>query len=99
MITLTLTILAIGSLSHKYRLHELPVVFQDRRLAGVEAVGLRPAETQAKAEIAMLGCLLLCARILGHVQTGDADGTGCAGDLHQAVQHDGRRFDDVAVVR
>ena len=31
----------------KYRLHELPVVFQHRRLAGVEGVGLCPAETEA----------------------------------------------------
>src|SRR5882757_2875755 len=29
------------------RLHELPVVFQHRRLAGVEGVGLCPAETEA----------------------------------------------------
>src|ERR1700674_480513 len=43
----------------KYRLHKLPVVFQDRCLAGMEAVGLCPAETEAQAEGAMLGCLLL----------------------------------------
>jgi hypothetical protein len=31
----------------KYRLHELPVAFQHRCLAGVEGVGLCPAETKA----------------------------------------------------
>src|SRR5882757_5117447 len=31
----------------KYRLHELPVVFQNRRLAGVEAVRLCPAQAEA----------------------------------------------------
>ena len=31
----------------KYRLHELAVVFQHWRLAGVEAVGLRPTKAEA----------------------------------------------------
>src|SRR5882757_2210858 len=78
------------------RLHELPIVLDDRSLSGVETVGFCPAETQAKAEIAKLGCLLLCSRIFSHIQTGDADGAGRAGDLHEAIQHDSRRFDDMA---
>src|SRR5216684_4908039 len=80
----------------KYRLHELPVVFQDRCLAGMEAVGLCPAETEAQAEVAMFGCLLLRAGIIGHIQAGNADRTGRPGDLHQAIEHDSRRFDDFA---
>src|SRR5882757_10201510 len=51
----------------KYRLHKLPVVLQHRRLAGVEGVGLCPAETEAKAEVTVFGCLLLRARIVGHI--------------------------------
>ena len=46
----------------KDRLHELPVVFQHRRLAGVEAVGLGPAETETQAEVALFGCLDLPAK-------------------------------------
>jgi len=45
----------------------------------------------------MFGCLLLRARIVGHVQAGNADRAGCPGDLHQAVQNDSGRFDDLAV--
>jgi len=45
----------------------------------------------------MFGCLLLRARIVGQVQSGNADRACCPGDLHQAVQHDSRRFDDLAV--
>jgi len=45
----------------------------------------------------MFGCLLLRARIVGHVQAGNADGAGCSGYLHQAVQQDCRCFDDLAV--
>src|SRR5229473_6267087 len=40
----------------EYRLHQLPVVFQHRRLAGMEGVGLGPAETEPQAEVAMFGC-------------------------------------------
>src|ERR1700736_4998724 len=46
----------------KYRLHELPVVFQHRRLAGVEAMGLFPAEAEAQAEVTLFGRLLLRTR-------------------------------------
>jgi hypothetical protein len=45
----------------------------------------------------MFGCLLLRARIVRHVQAGNADRAGCPGDLHQAIQHDSRRFDDLAI--
>src|SRR6266566_7854331 len=43
----------------EYRLHELPIVLQHRRLAGMERVRLCPAKTEAQAEIAAFGCLLL----------------------------------------
>src|SRR3984957_16788384 len=79
------------------RLHELPVVFQHGRLAGVEAVRLCPAEAEPQAEVAVLGGLLLRTRIVRHIETRNADRTGRAGDFHQAVQHDRRRFDDLAV--
>src|SRR5258707_11192758 len=49
----------------KYRLHELPIVFEHGRLAGMERVRFCPAETEAKAEVARVACLLLRARIVG----------------------------------
>src|SRR5260370_27386204 len=79
------------------RLHELPIVLQHRRLAGMERVRLCPAETEAQAEIAVFGCLLLRARIIGHIQAGNADRARGPRDLHQAVEHNSRRLDDVAV--
>src|SRR5882757_9542263 len=81
----------------KYRLHELPIVFQYWRLAGVERMGFCPAETEAQAEVALFGCLLLRAGIVGYIETGNSDRAGCPGDFHQAVQYDRRRFDDLAV--
>ena len=35
----------------KYRLHELPIVFQHGRLAGMERVRFCPTETEAKARL------------------------------------------------
>jgi hypothetical protein len=87
----------MGKSVAKYRLHELPIVFEHRRLAGMERVRFCPAETQAKAKVAMFSCLFLRAGIVGHIQAGNADLAGCPGDLHQTVEHDGRRFDDFAV--
>src|SRR4029077_9950746 len=81
----------------EYRLHELPIVLEHRRLAGMERVRFCPAETEAKTEVAMFGSLLLRARIVGHIQAGNANRAGCPGDFHQTVEHDGRRFDDFAV--
>jgi hypothetical protein len=49
----------------EYRLHELPIVFEHRRLAGMERVRFCPAETEAKAEVAMFGSLFPRARIVG----------------------------------
>ena len=45
----------------------------------------------------MFGRLLVRARIVRHVEAGNADRAGCPGDLHQAVEHDSRRFDDLSV--
>jgi hypothetical protein len=45
----------------------------------------------------MFGCLLFRAWIVGHIQARNADRAGCPGDFHQAVQHDRRRFDGIAV--
>src|SRR4051794_12594148 len=60
-------------------------------------MGLCPAETEAQAEIAVFGRLLVRARIFRYVQAGNADRAGCPSDLHQAVEHDSRRFDGLSV--
>src|SRR5882757_9050507 len=62
-----------GQFVPEYRLHELPIVFEHRRLPGMECVRFCPAETEAKAEVAMFGSLFLRARIVGHIQAGNAD--------------------------
>src|SRR6266850_1893577 len=56
--------LSDGQSVPKDRLHELPVVFQHRRLASMEGMGLCPAEAETQAEIAVFGCLLLRPRIV-----------------------------------
>src|SRR5690606_19085750 len=55
------------------RLHELAVVFHHRGLAGVEAVGFRPAEAEADAQAADLGGGIHRARVFGDVEAGDTD--------------------------
>jgi hypothetical protein len=75
----------------KDRLHELPVVFQHRRLAGMEAVRLCPTETKPQAKVAIFGCLLLCARLGGHIQTGNADRAGRPGDVLSFCRSSSRR--------
>jgi hypothetical protein len=40
----------------------------------------------------MFGCLFLYARVVGHIQAGNADRTGCPGNLHRAVQNHSRRL-------
>src|SRR6201995_1609679 len=61
----------------EYRLHELPIVFEHRRLAGMERVRFCPTKAEAKTEVAMFGSLLLRARIVGHIQAGNAGRAGC----------------------
>ena len=83
---MTLTISAIGSLSQRIACISWRLYFNTG-----------PAESEAQAEVAVLGCALLRAGIVGHIQAGNADGAGRPGDLHQAVENDSRRFDDFAV--
>ena len=52
---MTLTISRDRQTIAQDRLHQLAVVSQHRRLTGVKTVGLRPAETEAQAQITMLG--------------------------------------------
>jgi hypothetical protein len=54
----------------------MPVVFHHRRLVGVEGVGLYPAETEAQAEVAMFGCLLLRTGIVGQYRLPAGGGGG-----------------------
>src|SRR5260370_24055116 len=78
-------------------LHQLSVVLQHRGLPGVPTVGFCPTEAEAQAQHSTLCRLLLCTGVIGHVEPGNADRTGRARDLHQAIQHDRRRFDDVTI--
>src|SRR4029077_14046571 len=71
------------------RIHELPVIAEDRRLAGVEGIRLRPAEAQTKAQVAAFGGFVVRAGIFGDVQPRNADGTGRPNDLHRLIEHDG----------
>src|SRR5258708_700561 len=71
------------------RHHELTIVAQDGRLAGVEGVRLRPAKAQAKTEATGLGGFVVRAGILCDIQSRYADGAGRPDDLHRLVQHDG----------
>ncbi len=56
----------------------------------MEAVRLGPAETEADAQGAHLGCGVHGARIFGDVQTGNTDLAGDANHTHQRVEHSGR---------
>ena len=73
-------------------LHKLAVVFQDGRLAGVEAVRFCPAETEAHLEISLLGAFVVGAGILGDVEAGDADAACGAYDRHERVEDGCRGF-------
>src|SRR5260221_404292 len=77
-------------------LHQLPVVSQHRRLARVEAVRLGPTETETKAQFAVSCSFILRSRIIRHIEAGDANRTGSTRDFHETVEHDCRRFGDVA---
>src|SRR5882762_2683414 len=68
------------------RLHQLPVVLQHRRLARVEAMRFGPAKSETKTQTSTSCGFLFCSRIFGHIKAGDADGTGSAGYLHEAVE-------------
>eukprot|EP00976_Prorocentrum_cordatum_P099378 1191809-Prorocentrum_minimum.AAC.8 len=57
------------------------VVLHDGALAGVEGVGLGPAEAELHGEVAELGGVVHCAGVLRHVQPGDADGPARARHL------------------
>src|SRR5208282_2488580 len=71
------------------RHHELPIVAQDGRLAGVEGVRLGPTEAQPKTEVAGFGGLVVGAGIFGDIQSRYADGPSWPDDFHSLVQNDG----------
>src|ERR1700732_4729088 len=50
------------------RLHQLPVVLQYRRLAGVETMGLGPAKAEPKAQSSSFRGFLLRPRIISYVE-------------------------------
>jgi glycerol kinase len=68
-------------------LHQPAVVAHHGALAGREGVRLRPAEADADRQRALLGRVVDRARVAGHVQPGDAELAGRAGDVHDRVQH------------
>src|SRR5690242_2562464 len=55
--------------------HELPVVSHDWTLARHEAVRFGPPQSNAYAEISGLRGLVHTARVVGHIETGNADFT------------------------
>ena len=73
-------------------LHQLTVVLHDRRLAGMEAVGFRPAQAEADAQAAHFCSGVDGARIFSDIQAGNTDLACNAHDAHQRVEHRGRRF-------
>ena len=77
-------------LAKQDRLHQRAMVLHYRALAGVEAVRLGPAKAEAHAQGALLGRFVFGTRILGDIQTRNADFTpgtdrlrllGTAGDF------------------
>ena len=68
-------------------LHQLAVVPHDRALAGGEGVRLCPAESDADAQVAGLGGVVDAARIVGHIEAGNAQRAARAGDRHQRIEH------------
>ena len=89
----TLTALAILDFVVEDALHELAVVLHDGALAGVEGVGLGPAQADADTEHADLGVFVDAARVAGDVEAGDAEGAAGAGDFHDGVEDGGGAFD------
>ena len=65
------------------------VVFENRGLAGVEAVGLCPAKAEAHLEISGLGGFVFCPGIFGDVEAGDADAAGGAATCISRVENGG----------
>src|SRR5258708_40340237 len=74
------------------RHHELPVVLHYRTLTRGEDMGFSPSQADADAEVSRLGARVGCAWILGHVQSGDAEGAARTANLHQGIQHRRRDF-------
>src|SRR5207253_589656 len=71
-------------------LHQLAVVLHDRGLAGVEAVGFGPAQTEADAQAAHFCGGVDCTRIFGDVEARNTDLASNANHAHQGVEYGGR---------
>src|SRR5258706_175519 len=61
----------------------------------METVRLGPTEAEPKAQLAMPCRFIFRSWIIRHIKSGDADRTRSPRDLHETVEHDCRRFDDV----
>ena len=72
--------------------HQLAIVFHYRALARGEDVRFRPAETDANAKVPDLGIGVNSAGIARHIKAWNTESTTGARDLHQGVQHRGRRL-------
>lgn len=64
-------------------LHQRPVVLHYRRLAGMEAVRLGPAQAEADTQGADLGRSIRRPRVFGHIQTRNTNLACDASYLHQ----------------
>src|SRR5258705_10512092 len=61
----------------------------------METVRLGPTQAKPKAQLAMPGGFIFRSWIIRHIKSVDADRTRSPRDLHETVEHDCRRFDDV----
>src|ERR1700719_407009 len=61
----------------------------------METVRLGPTQAKPKAQLAMPGGFIFRSSIIRHIKSGDADRTRSPRDLHETVEHDCRRSDDV----
>src|SRR6266516_6544371 len=75
-----------------HRVHELAVVSHDRTLPRHESVGFSPAQSNPYAEVSGLRVLVYAARIVGHIETGNADFPTRLRHGHQRIQYCRRRF-------
>src|SRR5215203_2431933 len=77
----------------KDRLHQVPVVLQNRALTGVERMGLRPTQSDADSEVTDLRIGIDAARIARHIESGNAELSACASDFHDRVENRRRLLD------
>ena len=68
-------------------LHELAMIAHHGTLAGVHGMRLGPPQPNADTEIARLRVVVHSARIVGDVESRDADATAGTGNGHERIQH------------